>query len=391
MNKMYKLFGFKQTELIMYKWKNPDPAITLATFEELEFYRLIGQYDTVVEICQGVVQYSPNDFLAQYHLAVAYNDIDKHEESIETFNIVLKLPRTEEYVVHEILFYQSNSYYEIKNYEKSIEFAKQALSHEIDENIDDETLAEYYEQLCDSYVGLENHKEALKAIDKALNYNTDVAEYYNKKGNILRELDMDEESLVWYNKAIDMDPDPVYYSNRGNTHSELLRYNEALDDFENAAALDPCSEYNCSKGRILYKLDRYEESLLALDISTEKDPANASAYCFKGDTLNKLNRDVESFEAFDKAIELNPKKSTHYNNKGFCLNQQERYQEAIEMFHKAMECAPKIANSYCHKGYALYKLGDPEAAMEWYTKALELRPEYDLALERVAELNKPSL
>ena len=53
-------------------------------------------------------------------------------------------------------------------------------------------------------------------------------------------LDNHEEAIKDYNKAIELKPlDASYYNNRGASYLYLGRYEEALRDFDKALELDP--------------------------------------------------------------------------------------------------------------------------------------------------------
>src|SRR3989338_1762895 len=75
----------------MYRWKNPNPSITFATADEIAFYNETEQYANTYNLLEQIVDFAPNDWLTQYHFAVASLNIDKHEQANNLIDTVLKL------------------------------------------------------------------------------------------------------------------------------------------------------------------------------------------------------------------------------------------------------------------------------------------------------------
>ncbi len=371
----------------MNRWKNVTPAIAQATAEEFEYYRETGQYSVVVEICVPIAINSPDDFLAQYNLAIAYMDTDFYPQAVEAYDIVLQLPLPDDLglTYSEILLYKGQALHADYKFEEALDTLLKVDERELDAN----KIGQLYNHISDSYTNLKKHEQALDTVEKAIESCPETPDYYNQKGNILCELDRHQESLACYERAIEIDPNVgLYYLNRGKSYTDLDDEETALLDYEEAILLDPTSEAYWSKGKSLDALERYEECVEALDIAIQMDPLYADAYSLKGDVLHSLGRYEEAHKYMDRAIEMNPNVFTYWNNKGYSYNHVGRYDDAIKCFDRAIECDDAVENAYCHKGYSYFKLGDLELAMQLYNKALDIAPAYELALERVNELRK---
>jgi tetratricopeptide (TPR) repeat protein len=378
----------------MHKWKNQNPAIPLATALELNYYRETKQYEAVYQINSKIAHDSPNDFLAQYHLAIACTNSQRYEIAVSEYDKLLTMDKSKvgpDYRIFDVYVYRGVAYAQHKKFEEAISSLNSAHAFIEKENVNNESLAFYYSQIRDVYLCLHNFEQALEAANKAIECNGTVPDYFNQKASILYHLNRYQESVECVSTAIDMDPNnadnAIYYANRGSLYREIDN-NLALEDFEKSLQLSPIAETYCRKGMALYTMDRYQEALDTISVSIELDPTNGDAHCCKADCLDRLGKHEEALINFDKAISIDSTNSTFHNNKGYTLNNMERYDEAIAEFDLSIEYGPKVANSYCHKGYAYVKQGKYKEAMLLYDKALELKPEYTRAIERREALLK---
>ena len=83
-----------------------------------------------------------------------------------------------------------------------------------------------------------------------------------EQGNVLFNLGRDEESLVCYDKALEIDPNNVNaWNNKGDALFDLGRYEESLVCYDKALEIDPNNvDVWGSKGDALGRLGRYEEN-----------------------------------------------------------------------------------------------------------------------------------
>jgi len=96
----------------------------------------------------------------------------------------------------------------------------------------------------------------------------------------------------------------------------------------------------------------------------------------KGTIFYQLNRHEEALEAYEKAIELKPDYAEAWTTKGTIFHQLNRHEEALEAYEKAIELKPGYAEAWCGKGNAFCNLNRHEEAIAAYEKAIELKPDY---------------
>ena len=169
---------------------------------------------------------------------------------------------------------------------------------------------------------IDSSYEALNLIDKHFPNRYDIAFY---KGYVLEEKGLFQDALNWYEKALQLSPEPI----------EL-----------------------------------------------------ASIYCHRANCLKGLNKYEEALDELAKAEKYNDALKEIYNLKGYCFFKLDRHLEAIEAFEKAISIDPGSAIDYANIGSNLDKLGLKEAASRWYEMALELDPELDWVREKLAKLDE---
>jgi predicted O-linked N-acetylglucosamine transferase (SPINDLY family) len=162
-------------------------------------------------------------------------------------------------------------------------------------------------------------------------------EAHSNKGNALNALQLFEEALLSYDRAIELNSNYAEgWSNKGATLNELKRYHEALGHFDRAIKLNPnYAEAWNNKGTTLNELKRHEEALSYFDRAIELNPRYAEAWSNKGATLRALKRHHDAMSHFDQAIELNPNYAEAWSNRGGIFHEFFNYVSAIECFKKA--------------------------------------------------------
>ena len=158
-------------------------------------------------------------------------------------------------------------------------------------------------------------------LTEALSIDNTNASVYNKRGNVLKELNRAEDALASYDKAIEFKPDYLdAYSNRGLVLKELENLEDSLASFEKAIDFDPkYAEAYSNSGNVLVHLNRFEEALSNYDKAIELKPEYAQAYSNRGLVLQSLNRINEALESYDKVIHLKPDYAEAYFNKTLAL------------------------------------------------------------------------
>ena len=249
-----------------------------------------------------------------------------------------------------------------------------------------------------------NYKEADKALTDTKN-NLDIHNFINNYSLIENDLYKDsgyyfnkacnfyykgkcKEAIVYYNKAIELDPNnSAAYNNRGNAKKDLVQYKEALKDYNKAIELDhnnSAAYYN--RGSLKINLEEYKEAIKDFNKAIELDHNYLYAYNNRGNVKYKLGQYEEAIKDYNRAIELDNNDSIAYYNIGLSKANLGQYEEAIKNYNKAIELEPNFSMTYNNRGVAKENLKKYEEALKDYEKALELDPNNDIARENIKNI-----
>ena len=162
---------------------------------------------------------------------------------------------------------------------------------------------------------------------------------YLDKGLKLLEVKKNEESIVHFNKAIELsqiDGTPYYY--RGIAKSNLNLLNDAVEDFTDA---------------ILRKLKK------------------AEVFYQRGYTLLKMGDKIGALQDFNKYLMLDKSNPEVYFQRGSLEFEKENYKNAIEDFTNAILLNPNHECAYFKRGIAKQKLGDTKGCCKDWQAALD--------------------
>jgi tetratricopeptide (TPR) repeat protein len=207
------------------------------------------------------------------------------------------------------------------------------------------------------------HREALKALDAAVEIKPGDAELWLQRGNALAVLQRPVDAVVSYQQALKLNPRHADVAYRcGLLLRKLNRLEEAL------ACFDLCEETLSNqaalfeqRGLVLHDLNRFEEALSANLQARALNPANAETCNNIGASLQLLSRDAEALAWFDEAVALQPDYVTALINKASALLQIQRLDEAFEVYAKARAITPNTATIDWNLSFLQLLTGDFEA------------------------------
>lgn len=133
-----------------------------------------------------------------------------------------------------------------------------------------------YEYLGDIFKALGDNESAIRNYDRCIAINEHAFSAYQKKANLLYEIDSDEECLNVLNVAIELGLDSVY-NFRGNVNFSLERYEDAVDDY--TLAIETLPEAICflNRGDCYRMLGLEKEALNDFERALTIDPIHAKA------------------------------------------------------------------------------------------------------------------
>jgi tetratricopeptide (TPR) repeat protein len=207
--------------------------------------------------------------------------------------------------------------------------------------------AEYLKHLGAVLQHLRRYDEALKAFDKAVQFQPDSAELWCCLGGALLQLDRNDEALLSYQHALQLKPgDFDAASKSGLLLHRQGRWEEALAHFNMCLAVQPDLAPILNLRAIAHRgLRNYQDYLSDSLRAHALDPADAESCNNAGEALLWLGREGDAVAWFDKALALLPGNPTILTNKAEAMSQLRRFDEAAAIYSRVRTIAPGHAKA----------------------------------------------
>ena len=286
----------------------------------------------------------------------------------------------------EIYHMKSLSLYFLNKFDESIKFYNKTLDINPDDEVIMKTIDWCYESKLVYLMDKENYVGACDLCDRAIRYNPNNANFYNIKAINLEYLELFDQSLEFYEKALEIEQDPTIKNNKLNCLEGKLFYLFNCEKYEEY--LNCCDEYlkindkNSEiwnlKGVSLAFLERFEEAILCFDNAIKySDDVDEELYGCKAFCLKYLGRFDEAIEFYDKAIEVKLNESI-IGHKKTCIEDiieslmvNKNYSDASRFCDIAIASFPKDYSFYYKKGICLVILNRLDDSIEFFNKFIE--------------------
>jgi tetratricopeptide (TPR) repeat protein len=166
-------------------------------------------------------------------------------------------------------------------------------------------------------------KSSLNYIENNIKEYPEYGSLYYLKANILSDLELFQESNVYFDLAI-----------KNGFEEEITYYGRAYNYLGMG---------NCEKA-----IPFFEKHL-------ETNVDDVQSWCEMGNCLNQLSRFVESIKCEEKALEMDPDYYLPYSYQGEAWMGLEEYEKAIICFEKALSLNPGDENSILNRDKILKK------------------------------------
>ena len=150
------------------------------------------------------------------------------------------------------------------------------------------------------------------------------------------------EALASHERLLALQPNLAeVWNNRGNVLRELGRAEDALDSFDRALGLAPQHALALTnRGAALLALQRPDEALASCDASLRHAPGLAQAHCNRAEALAQLGRPDEALASYAQALALLPGHVQALVNSGNLLLGGGRLAEALACYAGALQVDP---------------------------------------------------
>ena len=292
---------------------------------------------------------NPDDVVAWTNQGLYFEALNRQQRAINSYDRALEIFSNSSF----ILARRCQVANDLGNFEEALNSCQSAL--EGDRIFGSEDLATVWSQQSRAFVGLEQYERALNSADKAITLNAGIPESWNNKGVSLWFLQRTKEALVALQRAINIDPE--YTSglfNYGRILSSLSQYEEALSFYNRA-------------------LETNTDDMAKVKLS--------DIYVNKSSALLNTGSCTRAYESAQKSVSLNPRSFEGWYNQGIALICLGEHELALEAYTEADKIKPEDANVYTGRAIAYESLGSYQRALKSVEEALNLNSNYQPALK----------
>ncbi len=211
---------------------------------------------------------------------------------------------------------------------------------------------------------------------------------HNNLGTNLSQRGRTNESIIHYQKALEIRPD---YAEAHNNLALALFQNgqvdEAMAEFQNALKIDPSyAETHYNLGNILSQKGQLDEAMAEFQKAIDLQPNNAKAHNNLGNMLSKKGQMDAAIIQFKKALEITPDYAEAHYNFGVVLFQKGQVDEAITQFQQTLAINPNNAEAHNNLGAILLQKGQVNDAIAHLQEVVRLRPDSNAAKDTLAKI-----
>lgn len=273
-----------------------------------------------------------------------------------------------------------------KTFSKTVKKYDKTIKDTINKSIKIKPTAQAYLNYYYYYNLLRDFKSALKALDKAIELDSENAFMYEYRAQLKRENNDTDGAIKDFESALAIYPyEKDDYVEVANLYYEKFGKEKVYEYFEEkisqfVSEKDLYLNLLINKANFEKEYGDYDLSLLDCDrvINLPQFPPKEKYYIYpiKAICLRQKGDFENALKSIDCAIELDPNCAQKYMDKGQILGDQKKYEEAISCYKKAEEISLKEdgyipKGLYTTLGYWYYCLKEYVEALKYYNKAIK--------------------
>jgi superkiller protein 3 len=241
-----------------------------------------------------------------------------------------------------------------------------------------------YNHVGEVYHQLQQDEQAMVAYRQAIDLDAAYAWPYHNLGLIHAEHEQYEPALAYYQQALEYhqrDKDrAVTWDNFGDAHALLGHHEEAISAYRWAGVLDAHADSPWyGLGNVYTTLERYREAIDAYQQAITLNPANAWAYHRLGLVYARRGEAAMAIPYYNQAIERHEDdadRAITWNDLGRLYAQLDRRHDASEAYRQAIKLDPAQAAAWNNLGDIFTELDNAAAALDAYRQAVRLEPDF---------------
>jgi tetratricopeptide (TPR) repeat protein len=320
---------------------------------------------------EKALQLDPSSSEAQFQLATVLRSLGQEQKAQEELaKFQEKKQRSVNENVAATKVNQANQFFESGDYERAVDYYRQALAQ-------DSGSAKTYYDLALALARVGKIVEEREALKKSIELDFTLARAHNQLGFLEMQAGQDSEAETELKAAVTLDPGYAEAENNlGVLYGQQAKNKEAEALFRQATENNPqYAQAFINLGLILAGESRFGEAEQVVRNALKISPDNSQALTVLGMVLARTKKTDEAIPYFKKAIELEPKSAGAQVNLGIAYADAFNLEGALSEFSEALKLDPNSASAHYNKGRVLLDLRRyPEAKPELET-AVHLDPQ----------------
>jgi tetratricopeptide (TPR) repeat protein len=326
---------------------------------------LIGSaYQFRVEQLNAASKESPEDAGIKLKLGEAYLASNKLEES---YGILSQLEQSDNMNNESYLLYCKV----LLAMEKK-ELAYNTVNRALEIYSNDYDLIVYKACILDEFG---RYEDSIRFYDKAIDIKNDDALTHNNRAFALNKLERFKEALESAQKSINLDPKMAHaYKNKAEALLGLELYEECIEACEEALNIYLYMvDIYVIKMKLLARVGQHEEALNIFSRAAEYGLSDSRLYIEKANVMRVYEKFDDAIGLCDQAIALDENNADAHYYKGVCFFNKDSYQEALNSLNKVIEMDNKYEVAYYYKALSLLNINEQDQALKEIDKAIALR------------------
>ena len=222
--------------------------------------------------------------------------------------------------------------------------------------------------------------ELIECYNRLLKFNDKNPRLYYDLGNLYLKTGDKFSALNAFKISLELDEEnPFFMNSYAYVLIQLKHYDDALMYYKKAIKINPDNKWTSivcqAQGSIYHQIkENYDAAITSFEMARVLDPENADAYYSLAEVYQDMGYVEDAIENY--CISLKLKETTKaYKALGCVLWEEEKTEEAILAFEKCLYLDDKDAEAHNNLGIALLDgSGDIERATNCFKNAIKLNP-----------------
>jgi tetratricopeptide (TPR) repeat protein len=216
---------------------------------------------------------------------------------------------------------------------------------------------------------------ALQDLTRSIELAPAVATTYALRGEVYAHLCRDDEALVNYERALQLEPDDMQaLLGKARTLCRTGEVERSLVFLCRAIPRQPKEPgLHAERARCYALLDRNAEAMAELDVAIALDPDDPELYVSRA-RCRPMEDDAARAADFARALELDPDDARAWADLAHHRQEMGQIEEALRAAERAVARGPELAIAHFSRAHARHALGDYTGALADFDEAVRIEP-----------------